>query len=89
MAGKELRFFKRAPLPFNLVFMDMEMPVLDGYAATIEIRRWETENRLPRPPVAALTALSDVTAAKRILAAGCALHLTKPILRQTPLRESA
>jgi CheY-like chemotaxis protein len=78
--------FKRAALPFNLVFMDMEMPVLDGYAATTEIRRWETENRLPRTPVVALTAISDVTAARRILAAGCALHLTKPILRQTLLQ---
>jgi CheY-like chemotaxis protein/HPt (histidine-containing phosphotransfer) domain-containing protein len=85
--GREgIEAFKRAALPFNLVFMDMEMPVLDGYAATAEIRRWETENRLPRTPVAALTAISDVTAAKRILAAGCALHLTKPILRQTLLQ---
>jgi CheY-like chemotaxis protein/HPt (histidine-containing phosphotransfer) domain-containing protein len=81
-----IEVFKGAALPFNLVFMDMEMPVLDGYAATAEIRRWETENRLPRTPVAALTALSDVAAAKRILAAGCALHLTKPILRQTLLQ---
>src|SRR6202021_2856395 len=63
--GREgIEAFKRAPLPFNLVFMDMEMPVLDGYAATTEIRRWETDNRLPRTAVAALTAISDVTAAK-------------------------
>jgi CheY-like chemotaxis protein len=81
-----IEIFKGAALPFNLVFMDMEMPVLDGYAATAEIRRWETENRLPRTPVAALTALADVAAAKRILGAGCALHLTKPILRQTLLQ---
>jgi CheY-like chemotaxis protein/HPt (histidine-containing phosphotransfer) domain-containing protein len=85
--GREgIEAFKGATLPFNLVFMDMEMPVLDGYAATTEIRRWETENRLPRTPVVALTAISDVTAARRILAAGCALHLTKPILRQTLLQ---
>jgi CheY-like chemotaxis protein len=81
-----IEVFKRAALPFSVVFMDMEMPVLDGYAATAEIRRWETENRLPRTPVVALTALSDAAAARRILAAGCALHLTKPILRQTLLQ---
>lgn len=84
--GREgIEAVKRAALPFHLVFMDMEMPVLDGYAATVEIRRWETENSLPRTPIAALTALSDASAARCILAAGCALHLTKPILRQTLL----
>jgi CheY-like chemotaxis protein/HPt (histidine-containing phosphotransfer) domain-containing protein len=85
--GREgVEVFKGAALPFNLVFMDMEMPELDGYTATAAIRSWETENRLPRTPVAALTALSDVTAARRILATGCALHLSKPILRQTLLQ---
>jgi CheY-like chemotaxis protein len=85
--GREgIEVFKGAALPFNLVLMDMEMPVLDGYAATAEIRRWEAENRLPRTPIAALTALSDAAAARHILDAGCALHLKKPILRQTLLQ---
>lgn len=85
--GREgIEAFKNALLPFNLVFMDMEMPVQDGYAATAEIRRWEAENKLPRTPVAAFTALSDIIASRRILGAGCALHLTKPISRQTLLQ---
>lgn len=78
--------FKNAPLPFNLVLMDMEMPGVNGYIATAEIRRWEAENRLPRTPIAAFTALSDITAFGRILEAGCELHLTKPILRETLLQ---
>ena len=77
--------FQRAAEPFHLVLMDMEMPILDGYAATAEIRRWETEGRLPQTPIAALTALSDMASAARTMAAGCAIHLTKPVLRQTLL----
>jgi len=78
--------FKCAALPFNLVFMDMEMPGTDGCAATMEMRRWEIENRLPRTPIAAFTALSDTATATRMVEAGCTIHLTKPILRQRLLQ---
>ena len=64
---------------YDLVLMDMQMPVMDGYTATIRIRQWEREhNRLPTP-IIALTANALHEEANRSLAAGCTAHLTKPI----------
>ncbi|KAJ0412268.1 hypothetical protein ATCC90586_006654 [Pythium insidiosum] len=41
---------------YDLVFMDCEMPVMDGYAATTMMRQFEMERCLPRIPVLGLTA---------------------------------
>ena len=71
---------------FDLVLMDMEMPEMNGYAATISIRNWEADRHLHRTPIAALTAATDFGASNRILLAGCTLHLTKPIMRETLLQ---
>jgi PAS domain S-box-containing protein len=69
--------FKRGE--YELVLMDMQMPVLDGYAATRQIRAWETAKRLPRVPVVALTAHALRGALTDSLDAGCDGHLTKPV----------
>ena len=65
---------------FDLVLMDCEMPVMDGFSATRELRRGETPGR--HLPVIALTA--DVTREGReaCLAAGMDDHLGKPFTRE-------
>ncbi len=70
---------------FDMVLMDLQMPVMDGYAATREIRRVEAALRWPHVPVVALTAyaLADETTAA--LKAGCDDYLTKPIKKATLL----
>ncbi len=57
------------------------MPVMDGYAATREIRAWERARRAPRVPIVALTANALIGASTDSLEAGCDGHVTKPVER--------
>jgi len=67
---------------FDLVFMDIDMPVMDGYAATAAIRRWEAENARNPLPIVALTAHALKGKRQESLDAGCTDHLTKPFRRE-------
>jgi CheY-like chemotaxis protein len=70
----------------DLVLMDIQMPVLDGYAATRLARERELRLRLPRVPIAAITANAFDEDAAQALAAGMDAHLAKPYSR-SQLRE--
>lgn len=72
---------RMAERPVDLVLMDIQMPVLDGYAATRAIREREARLRLPRVPIIALTANAFEEDAARSLAAGMDAHLSKPYSR--------
>ena len=67
---------------YDLVLMDMQMPVLDGYRATRRIRELETEKNWGRSPIVALTAHALNEEIKRCLDAGCDGHLAKPVRKQ-------
>ena len=68
---------------FDLVLMDIQMPIVDGYQATSAIRGWERANDRDRTPIVALTASALEDAAQRSRAAGCDAHVTKPIKKST------
>jgi len=70
---------------YDLILMDMQMPVMDGYEATRAIRVWEREQDLPPTQVIALTALALKEDGVKILEAGCNAHMTKPIKKHTLL----
>jgi signal transduction histidine kinase/CheY-like chemotaxis protein len=70
---------------YDLILMDMQMPVMDGYEATKAIRAWEREHDLPPTQVIALTALALKEEGIKILEAGCNAHMTKPIKKHTLL----
>ncbi|MDX1694266.1 MAG: 7TM diverse intracellular signaling domain-containing protein, partial [Ketobacteraceae bacterium] len=65
--------------PFDLVLMDCEMPKLDGFGATAEIREFEKANNKPRCPIYALTAHALNEHKTRCEEAGMDGHLAKPI----------
>ena len=64
---------------YDLVLMDINMPVMDGYTAIVTIREWEQQQGLPPTPILALTAYVHAEEKQRIQAAGSNGHLAKPI----------
>jgi two-component system sensor histidine kinase/response regulator len=64
------------PLPWDLVLMDLQMPVMDGHQAARALR---ADKRFDALPVIALTAHASVEEAQRCLADGMNEHITKPI----------
>jgi two-component system, sensor histidine kinase and response regulator len=69
--------------PYDLVLMDIQMPILDGYAAARRIREWEHAHERPRVPIIALTASALNEAVRKSLDAGCDAHITKPVRKAT------
>lgn len=65
--------------PPDLIFMDLEMPVLDGYEATRAIRVLERQRGGPPIPILALTAHALPEHRRRCHEAGCTDFLVKPV----------
>ncbi len=65
--------------PSDLILMDIEMPVMDGYEATQKIREWEQRQQRKPVPIIALTAHAFIRFKKKCLDAGCSDFLTKPV----------
>ncbi|MDD1795279.1 response regulator [Enterovibrio sp. ZSDZ42] len=68
---------------YDMIFMDCQMPVMDGYEATRKIRQLETVNQLPAVPIIAMTANALVGDRERCLQEGMTEYISKPFKQQT------
>lgn len=64
---------------FDLVLMDIQMPVMNGFDATREIRRLEAESGASHLPVVAMTACAMKGDREKCLEAGLDAHIAKPV----------
>ncbi len=67
---------------FDVIFMDMQMPIKDGLAATREIRALEATTGAKPTPIIMLTANAGEQHRREALAAGADLHVAKPVTQQ-------
>lgn len=66
----------------DVVLMDLQMPVMDGYEATRQMRAWEASQGWARTPIIAVTANAFDEFRERCLEVGMDDFLTKPLLPQ-------
>jgi PAS domain S-box-containing protein len=71
---------------YDVVFMDIQMPVMDGFSAVRRVRQWERERSARHTPIIALTASTFDETVRKATDAGCDAHLGKPLKRSTLLR---
>lgn len=81
----QLAYDKIKSTTFDIIFMDIQMPILDGHQATKLIRIWEKEKNVEPHLIIALTAYALEEEKKKSMDVGCDQHLTKPIKKQTLL----
>lgn len=80
VVGNGLEAVKQAMLKrYDCILMDCQMPVVDGYQATRQIRSWEHAQRVSKPiPIVAVTANAMLGDREQCLAAGMTGYLSKP-----------
>jgi signal transduction histidine kinase/CheY-like chemotaxis protein len=70
---------------YDLVFMDVQMPEMDGLNATRIIRQWEKDHACSRTPIVALSAAALEEDVRHAIEAGCDLHVSKPVKKRVLL----
>ncbi|MDT8318746.1 MAG: ATP-binding protein, partial [bacterium] len=71
---------------YDLILMDMQMPVMDGYEATRIIRKWEEDKGLEGTPIIAFTAHALKEEVTKCMMAGCTDHIAKPVKKKSLLQ---
>jgi CheY-like chemotaxis protein len=74
------------PEKYDVIFMDAQMPIMDGIEATQEILEFEKEEELPHTPIIAVTANVLKGDRERFLGAGMDDYISKPIKKEELLR---
>ena len=74
------------PDKYDVIFMDVQMPVMDGVEATHEILEYEEEEEIPHTPIIAVTANVLKGDREKFLGAGMDEYISKPISRDALLK---
>jgi signal transduction histidine kinase/ActR/RegA family two-component response regulator len=75
----EEAYLKAQKNHYDLIFMDIQMPVMSGYKATEMIRHFEQTHAKPAACIVALTATAVIEDLQKTLASGCNSYLVKPV----------
>lgn len=70
---------------FDLILMDLDMPLVDGYSAARWVRAWQAKQGVAPTPMVALSAHAIHETVRGSLDAGCVAHVSKPVDRRTLL----
>jgi CheY-like chemotaxis protein len=71
--------FCRDDARFDAILMDCEMPELDGFDATLQIREWERKHTKESTPIIALTAHVEAEHRRRVVDVGMNFYVSKPV----------
>lgn len=71
--------YKRKPSQCKYILTDVSMPIMDGFEATRQIRKYERANELAAATIIALTGLASSDSQKEAFKSGMDLFLTKPV----------
>lgn len=74
-----LNIYKTSPKHFDYIFMDISMPVMDGFESTRAIRAIETEENRSSTSIIAMTGLGSEDARNRAFTSGVSMFWTKPV----------
>lgn len=81
----EVALLKFKETKYDLVLLDLQMPVMDGYETVKLMRRWEFDAHRERSRIFALSADSITEYVNRALVLGCDNHIAKPVRKKTLL----
>ena len=76
---KSIEFYNGVKCGYDLILMDCNMPFMDGYDATVQIREQITELKLDQPTIAAVTGHAEAHYVKRCFDSGMDKVFSKPI----------
>jgi len=74
-----LNTYKEAKGSFDVIFMDISMPIMDGIESTRHIRRFERETSIQPVALIALTGAANPNTRQEAFSSGIDLFLTKPV----------
>jgi two-component system, sensor histidine kinase and response regulator len=77
--AEAVRMLAESPAQYDIIFMDIQMPIMDGYDATQRIRALEAKNAVRRVPIIAMTANVFKEDIEKCLEAGMDSHVGKPL----------